>query len=411
MKKQKTNTTPLLTLQNICYSTKTLSEQEIAILENINLNIPHNCFTGIIGKSGSGKTTLLKIISSLLEPTSGTIKTYHKKPLKISIAFQDYSLLPWLNTYENIALGIDSLKISEQERSTRVSEIISLMSLNGFEESYPKELSAGMKQRVNLARALIIEPDILLLDEPFSNLDPLTTDTLKSDLNTMWRTQMIKINSIILITHNTDDIIDLCDEIYTIGKHPAQIIGYTKLDAPFPRKKNSKIYNTFIEKIFESLSKDIEISLNIKHTKRDYKKYLDIANVTPNAVIGLLNYLVITKKSEKIDIQDIIENTNISSDTILPILEFARIIDFIKIKDTSVSTTTFGRVFMIDKTKRVSILRRNLEKHIGLIEDIKKHYPNNLQKIYNTISKQISAPEGTKIIKTLITWSKYAKII
>lgn len=411
MKKQNTTTKPLLTLQNICYSTKTVSEQEIVILENINLSIPHNCFTGIIGKSGSGKTTLLKIISSLLDPTSGTIKTYNNKPLRISIAFQDYSLLPWLNAYENIALGIDNLKISAHEKASRVSEIISLMSLNGFEESFPKELSAGMKQRVNLARALIIEPDILLLDEPFSNLDPLTTETLKSDLSTLWRSKIIRINSIILITHNTDDIIDLCNEIYTLGKHPAQIIGYSKLDAPFPRKKNSKIYNAFIEKIFENLSKDIEYSLNIAHTKRNYKKYLDIANVTPNAVIGFLHYLIITNKSQNIDIQDIIENTNISSDTIFPILEFARIIDFIKIKDTTVSTTTFGRVFITDTTKRVSILRRNLEKHIGLIEEIKKHYPNNLQKIHKTISKQISSNEATDIIKTLVTWSKYAKIL
>lgn len=405
------NTTPLLTLHDICYSTKTAFSNELFILKDINLSIAPNTFTGIIGKSGSGKTTLLKIISSLLQPTSGKIKIGMKKLLKISAAFQDYALLPWLTTYENIALGIDNLNISQGKKDIKISEIISLIGLNGFEEAYPKELSTGMKQRVNLARALIVEPDILLLDEPFSNLDPLTTETLKFDLNTMWKEQIIKISSIVIITHNTDDIIDLCHDVYTLGKHPAEIIGHTTLDAPFPRKKNTKTYNKLMDQIFETLSKDIESSLKITHKKHDYAKYLDIANVTINSVIGLLNYLVITKKSQATDIQDIIENTNISSVALLPILEFARIIDFIKIKDAKVTTTTFGRVVITDKTKRIPILKRNVEKHVGLISDIQKYYPNNLHKMHKILSKHVSPASATEILNTLIVWSKHIGII
>lgn len=340
---------PLLTLKNISYSTKNVANHEIDILNNININILPQRFTGIIGKSGSGKTTLLKIMANLLDQTSGTIKTTRQKELKISIAFQDYALLPWLSTYENIELGIDNLDISAEEKSIRVSEIIALMGLNGFEDSYPKELSSGMKQRVNLARSLIIEPDILLLDEPFSNLDPLTTETLKSDLIALWQQKIIHINAIVIVTHNTDDIIDLCHEVYTLGKHPAEIIDHLKLEYDFPRQKNTKTYSKFVDAIFESLSKDIESSLDLAHVKHKYEKYLDIANVTTNAVIGLMHYLVTTKKAQSIEIQDIVENTNMSSDALLPILELSKIIDFIKITDTKVSTTTFGRIFATKK--------------------------------------------------------------
>ena len=331
MKKAKA-LSPLLTLKNICYATKTVSDHEIEIIKNINLEILPNKFTGIIGKSGSGKTTLLKIISSLIQYTSGTITTTQKSYPKISIAFQDYALLPWLTVYKNIELGIDNLNISDDEKSIRVSEIILLMGLNGFEESYPKELSAGMKQRVNLARSLIVEPDILLMDEPFSNLDPLTTEALKSDLMTLWKEKIINITSMVIVTHNTNDIIDLCHEVYTLGKHPAQIIDHLQIKYSFPRNKNSHIYNKLVDSIFESLSKDIELSLDFSHTTHDYTKYLDIANVTTSAVTGLLNYLAITKKCKPIEIPDIVENINISSDELLPVLEFSRIIDFIKLK-------------------------------------------------------------------------------
>lgn len=401
---------PLISLEKVCYSTQTVSDSQIDILENINLKISQNTFTGIIGKSGSGKSTLLKIIASLLKISSGRIKK-SSKDLKISIAFQDYSLLPWLNVYDNIELGINSLDISPDEKSMKVSEIISLMNLNGFENSYPKELSSGMKQRVNLARAIILEPDILLLDEPFSNLDPLITETLKSDLVSLWKNKIINITSIVMVTHNTDDIIDLCHEVYTLGKHPAQIIDHLKLDCDFPRIKNSRIYNKFSNEIFESFSKDMELSLETIGIRYDYKKYIDITNVTPPEVIGLLKYLLITKKSKIVDIQDIIEDTEMPSNKLLPILEFSEIIDFVKIKNAEVSTTTFGRIFIEDKPKRISILRRNLIKHIGLIEIIKKYYPKDIQKIRKIISKQVSEKETNDIINTIISWAKYAKII
>lgn len=402
---------PLLTLKNICYSTKTVTNNEIDILKDINMKIMPHKFTGIIGKSGSGKTTLLKIIANLLEPTSGTINNYRKKTLKVSIAFQDYALLPWLNTYENIELGIDGINISPDEKSIRVSEIIALMGLNGFEDSYPKELSSGMKQRVNLARSLIVEPDILLLDEPFSNLDPLTTETLKSDLIALWQQKLININSIVIVTHNTNDIIDLCHEVYTLGKHPAEIIDHLHLDYEFPRQKNTPTYNKFTDDIFESLSKDIESSLDLAYVKHDYEKYLDIANVSTNAVMGLMNYLVKIRKLQSIDIQSIIENTNMSSDALLPILELAKIIDFIKITDTKISATTFGRIFVTNTKKRSSILSRNLEKHIGLVSTIKENYPNNMESVFNKLSQHISVSETNDIINTLVSWMKYAKMI
>ncbi len=402
---------PLLTLKNICYSTKTVANNEIDILKDINMKIFPQRFTGIIGKSGSGKTTLLKIIANLLEPTSGTIKNNRKKILNVSIAFQDYALLPWLNTYENIELGIDSMDISPDKKNIRVSEVIALMGLNGFEDSYPKELSSGMKQRVNLARSLIIEPDILLLDEPFSNLDPLTTETLKSDLTALWQQKLININAIVIVTHNTNDIIDLCHEVYTLGKHPAEIIDHLHLDYKFPRQKNTPAYSKFTDDIFESLSKDIESSLDLAYVKYDYEKYLDIANVTTNAVIGLMHYLVKIKKSHGIDIQDIIENTNMSSDALLPILELARIIDFIKITNTKINATTFGRIFITNTNKRANILRRNLEKHIGLVNTIKTNYPDNMDIVFNKLSQHISVSESNDIINTLVSWMKYAKMM
>ena len=171
----------LLELKNISYSFESDSGKKKEILKKINFTLHENDFIGITGQSGAGKTTLLKILAGLIQPTKGNINISQELP-KISVVFEDASLFPWLDVEENIKLGLRSSYLSEKEENTKVEEVIDLIGLGEHVKSYPKALSAGMKQRVNFARALVSQPDILLMDDPFVSLDVLTAESLRNDL-------------------------------------------------------------------------------------------------------------------------------------------------------------------------------------------------------------------------------------
>src|SRR5579863_754472 len=211
------NLAPLLEVQSCCKSFRKPDGDQLVVLENVQLTLRPGEIVGLLGRSGSGKSTLLRAIAGLDEPSGGVVSylghPVHGPAAGIAMVFQSFALFPWLTVLENVQLGLEALGVPPAEMRKRSLQAIDLIGLDGFESAYPRELSGGMRQRVGFARALVVHPNILLMDEPFSALDILTAETLRGDFLDLWAEGRMPIKGVILVTHNIEEAVLMCDRI------------------------------------------------------------------------------------------------------------------------------------------------------------------------------------------------------
>jgi NitT/TauT family transport system ATP-binding protein len=226
----------LLEVQHIKQAYHKDSASDFVVLDDVELTLKTGEIVGLLGRSGSGKSTLLRIVAGLLKPTSGDVIWRGQKILGpaegVAMVFQSFALFPWLTVQENVELGLEAQGVHRAEREKRAEEAIDLIGLNGYEDAYPKEMSGGMRQRVGLARALVVHPDLLLMDEPFSALDVLTAETLRTDLIDLWMENKLPVKSVLMVTHNIEEAVLMCDRILVFSSNPGRVAQ--ELLVPFP---------------------------------------------------------------------------------------------------------------------------------------------------------------------------------
>ena len=218
------NLAPLLEVRSCCKSFRKPDGDQLVVLENVNLTLRPGEIVGLLGRSGSGKSTLLRAIAGLDEPSDGVVN-YLGHPVRgpasgIAMVFQSFALFPWLTVLENVQLGLEALGVPQAEMRKRSLQAIDLIGLDGFESAYPRELSGGMRQRVGFARALVVHPNILLMDEPFSALDVLTAETLRNDFLDLWGEGQLPIKAVLLVTHNIEEAVQMCDRLLIFSTQP-----------------------------------------------------------------------------------------------------------------------------------------------------------------------------------------------
>ena len=240
--------TPLLELKNITKDYVDDRGKKTVVLNSINLSINHHEYISIVGPSGGGKSTLLRIIMGLETCTTGEL-LLKGKPLKgkidphMAMVFQSFGLFPWLTVVENVEFGLESNHIPKDERRKKSLNIVQEVGLEGFENAYPRELSGGMKQRVGIARALVLDPEVLLMDEPFSSLDPLTAEALREEILKVWSNRLTTPDVVIMVTHNVEEAVYLSDRVVVLSHRPACVVKEVQIDIPRPReKRETSIY-------------------------------------------------------------------------------------------------------------------------------------------------------------------------
>src|ERR1700744_248485 len=217
------------------------TQGELLVLDDANLSLCEGEIVGLLGRSGSGKSTLLRIIAGLIEPTGGEV-TYMGKPIDgpangVAMLFQTFALFPWLTVLQNVEAGLEAQGVGASERRTRALAAIDLIGLDGFENAYPRELSGGMRQRVGFARALVVNPPLLLMDEPFSALDVLTAETLRTDLLDLWIEGRLPIKSVLMVTHNIEEAVLMCDSVLVFSSNPGRVAAAFRSGLPHPRNR------------------------------------------------------------------------------------------------------------------------------------------------------------------------------
>ena len=234
-------------------------KEPLPVLVDVTMTAARDELVAVTGPSGCGKSTLLRIIAGLIKPTAGKVKVMDSEVTgprnDISMVFQNFVLLPWRTALENVLFGLSSRSdLTEEQKQSKAETALEIAGLQGFESVYPGELSGGMKQRVGVARALATDPRVMLLDEPFSSLDDLTAERLRKEMHTLLISPQTSVQTVILVSHNVEEIIELADKVVVLSPRPAHVVGELKVDLPRPRNKQSEEFFQWVDKVYSLLS-------------------------------------------------------------------------------------------------------------------------------------------------------------
>lgn len=409
----------IIAIENLKKSFKKASAQELHVLEDVNFKLQEGEIVALLGKSGSGKSTLLRIIAGLIAPTSGTV-TYRGKPVNkpvpgIAMVFQSFALMPWLTVLENVELGLEAQGIGREERRHRAIEAIDIIGLDGFESAFPKELSGGMRQRVGFARALVINPDVLLMDEPFSALDVLTAENLKSDLLELWEEKKTNTNGILLVTHNIEEAATLADRIVIFGNDPGYIRAELPVTLPQPRDPESPEFRALVDKIYTLMTTGPKEKEKRAQRERQIGLGYRLPDVEPSELSGLIE----TMKSfeERIDLPELADELMMNIDDLFPILETLEILGFAKVSAGDIQLSDLGKQFSeADLQERKQLFaQRLLEKvplarYIRRVLDEKAGHRVSEERFLSKLEDYLSEKEADRVLRTMIDWGRYAEI-
>jgi NitT/TauT family transport system ATP-binding protein len=395
------------------------------VLDRINMTLPQNKIIALLGKSGSGKSTLLRIIAGLITPSMGEV-SYHGEPChgpleNVSMIFQSFALFPWLTIFENVALGLEAAGINPTEIRTRTIKALNLIGLDGFDHAYPKELSGGMRQRVGFARALVMNPEVLLMDEPFSALDVLTSETLRADLLDLWIEKIVPLKSILLVTHHIEEAVFLADTIMVLSSNPGNIITEITVDLPHPRDKDSVEYQKLVGNIYHLMTTQLQThpaqasKTKASSISNEETNFEHIPAVSPYRMVGLLTILASPRFNGSSTLADLASDLHLSVDEMMPLIEALVMLHFAEIKEGKITISASGRMCSEGNlSSQKKVFAQHIVKHVplaGYIRRIIGDTPNkemSLKALSLSLSDKMHYVPDDQSLHTITTWGRYA---
>jgi NitT/TauT family transport system ATP-binding protein len=382
------------------------------IVEDINFILNADEIIALIGKSGSGKSTILRLVARLIDPTYGQVGYFNGlQREKISMVFQNFALFPWLTVEENIAVGLEARAIPSEIIKSKCQNIIELIGLSGYENAYPKELSGGMKQRVGIARSLLVEPEIMLMDEPFSALDVLTANNLKSDLIDIWMDNKIPLKSIIIVTHNIEEAVMLADRVIILSSNPGMIVSDIKVDLARPRNNKNVEFYKYVDLIYSYFTANQQQN----QKSRNMDIYYKVPFFSSNILYGLLEF--ISNYSDKISISFLDGKCGLNVSEVISATEFLALLQFLRIQDTAITLTTAGKLLIeADIPQRKKIFAEHLMKNLPIISyiyDILKDRSDNSaprDRFLILLEDHLSRSDAEETLKSITNWGRYVEL-
>ena len=396
------------------------SGQPLLVLEDITLSLWDSEILGLLGRSGSGKSTLLRIAGGLIKPTSGDV-LYRGVPLTgpaegIAVVFQTFALYPWLTVLENVELGLDPLGLAHEEARRLALSAIDLIGLDGFQSAYPRELSGGMRQRVGFARAIVGDPTLLLMDEPFSALDVLTAETLRTDFLDLWTERQLSTKSVLLVTHNIEEAVLMCDRILVLSSNPGRIAAEIPVPLGFPRNRFDSAFHTIVDDIYSILTSHTTESLRAQsQVHGGLVQPLPLASI--NKINGIVETLVLPPYEGRAELAKIASTLGLEVDDLFPIAEALHILEFAEIKDGAIKLTAAGRIFAKSGTEeRKRLFREHLLRfvplaaHIRHVLDEREGHSARRVRFESELEDHLTRQDVEKTLRALIGWGRYAEL-
>jgi NitT/TauT family transport system ATP-binding protein len=411
----------LLAAEQVSKTYQTPDHHDRLVLDRIDFSLKEGEIVALLGKSGSGKSTFLRLLAGLVSPSAGRI-LYRNAPVAgpargVGMVFQSFALFPWLTVLGNVELGLESLGVPVKTRRDRALAAIDLIGLDGFESAYPKELSGGMRQRVGFARALVIEPDILLLDEPFSALDVLTAETLRGDLLDLWLDRRIPTRAVLMVSHNIEEAVDMADRIIVFGSDPGHIRADIKVTLSRPRDFESAPFRRLVDEVYGVLT-----TMPGRVARRGAKaEPVPVAHRLPDApvqqLIGLVEVVAEPPYNGHADLPHLADELSLDTDDLFPLLEMAQILGFAHVAGGDIELTPAGqRYARADMLERKHVFADQLMSHVGLAAHIRKvldERPNHrapASRFQRELEDHQSEEEAERVMETVINWARHAEL-
>ncbi|HML13119.1 MAG TPA: nitrate/sulfonate/bicarbonate ABC transporter ATP-binding protein [Xanthobacteraceae bacterium] len=415
-----TTTAPLVEIEHLSHVYRQGGAGDHAVLDDVNLELRDNEIVALLGRSGCGKSTLLRIVAGLMPPTSGTV-AIEGGPVtapapQVAMVFQSFALFPWLTVLENVEIGLEAQGIGLDQRRQRAIAAIDLIGLDGYESAYPKELSGGMRQRVGLARALVVHPKVLLMDEPFSALDVLTAETLRTDLLDLWCEGRMPIRSILMVTHNIEEAVLMCDRILVFSSNPGRVLAEIKVDLPQPRSR--------LEPNFRALVDDIYARMTVTPTgKVSHGVFpgtgisMVLPRVSPNRLAGLMEVLAGEPYNGRADLPALADELHMEVDDLFPVAETLQLLRFAEVEHGDIRLTEAGKRFAraeIDERKRLFaqhlVTYVPLAGHIKRVLDERAGHRAPASRYRDELEDSMSEEQAEQTLRAVISWARYAEV-
>jgi NitT/TauT family transport system ATP-binding protein len=413
----------------------------IQVVGATNLVVEPGKIVALLGPSGCGKSTLLRMLTGLSQPSSGTL-LWHGKPLdgqmpNVAIVFQSFALFPWLTVLENVEAPLEAKSIPAVERRKRALRMLDTVGLDGFETAYPKELSGGMKQRVGFARALVVEPEVLFMDEPFSALDVLTAENLRGELMELWLNKKMPTSAIFIVTHNIEEAVMLADRVMVLGRNPARVRSDFNIRLKQPRDRKSARFVELVDYIYKVMTEpEIEHALPDAETtaeillptgglaKDAFKKqdaplrtarYQMLPHARVGGIAGLTELL--RDRGGREDLFRLAEELVMDVEDLLPILEACVLLGFAWLKEGDVQITPQGITFAeADIQQRKILFREAALEHVTILKQIdsilKRKSDHSIpdEFFHDILDEHFAEDEVQRQFETAMNWGRYAEI-
>ena len=395
----------------------------IEVVAPVDLDIDPGKIIALLGPSGCGKSTLLRILSGLSKPSSGEV-FWHGQPITsqnagVAIVFQSFALFPWLTVIDNVEAPLEARGVPALERHKRALRILDTVGLDGFESAYPKELSGGMKQRVGFARALVVEPEVLFMDEPFSALDVLTAENLRNELLELWISKKMPTSAIFIVTHNIEEAILLADRVIVLGRNPARVRADFSVELSHPRDRKSARFVELVDYVYKIMTQpDLALAVPGAQTsalKPARQKYQMLPHARVGGVAGLLELL--QDRGGREDLYRLAEVLIMDAEDLLPIIEASVLLGFATLKEGDVEITPDGARFAeADILSRKTLFRHAAIGHVMILQQIdsilhaKTDHSIPEEFFYDILDEHFSQDEVERQFETAMNWGRYAEI-
>jgi NitT/TauT family transport system ATP-binding protein len=415
--------TPLISVRGLSKSFAGPGGRPLPVLEDINLDVAEGEFVALLGRSGSGKSTLLRCIAGLIAPTEGEV-LFRGRPLtgtnrETSMVFQTFALMPWLTVQQNVELGLEARGVPTDRRTERALRAIDIVGLDGYESAFPKELSGGMRQRVGFARALVVEPAALLMDEPFSALDVLTSENLRGELLELWEGHRFPTKTIVMVTHNIEEAVLLADRILVLGTNPGQIRSDMINPLPRPRRRRTPEFDELVDQIYRMMTRRAaaeEEPAAVRGGLTGTVSDTPLPQATVDGLSGLAEILL-ARHGGAADLADLADSLGLEVDDLLPLVDALVLLGFANLRDDRLELSANGNVFAgasIQDSKE--IFARACLQHAPLVRTIYRSLRGSMDDILpagfftDILRTSFGEEEASRQLEVAVNWGRYAEL-
>ncbi|MFI4869333.1 MAG: nitrate/sulfonate/bicarbonate ABC transporter ATP-binding protein [Steroidobacterales bacterium] len=409
----------VLALHNVSMAFAKPSGEPLSVLANIDMSLRDGEILGLLGRSGCGKSTLLRIAGGLIQPASGEVR-YRTALLRgpsegIAVVFQTFALFPWLTVVQNVEAGVDALGLPRAESRKRALAAIDRIGLDGFQSAYPRELSGGMRQRVGFARAIVTEPMVLLMDEPFSALDVLTAETLRTDFLDLWVGHQLSTKSVLLVTHNIEEAVLMCDRVLVLASNPGRIAAEIPIPLPRPRDRLDLAFRDIVDEIYATLTARSLESISAHRQRGGAAQPLP--RVSANQIIGFMERFAAAPYAGHAELATIAAALSLNVDDLFPTAEAIHILEFAELKDRALKLTAAGHVFAESGTdERKQLFKEHLLQfvplaaHIHRVLDAREDHQAPRVRFEAELEDHLTRQEAERTLRVVTGWGRYAEL-